>query len=299
MKEWIKNINKKKLIEKKMYSQSYQDSLIDYIFKNIGTSINPYCVEFGYDRETITKDNLGNCTNLILNKNWNYLLLDGANENPDINLRKHFLTSKNICKIFKKYNVPQEPDYISIDVDSSDLWLFDALIKKYKARLFSVEHNVNFPINRAITKIESPDSWICDRAYGASLKALNIVAENNGYSLIWVVNDLDAFFVRNDLIHDESGRLTFPLKKWAKLTNKLFHAPVKDKSRINYFLDYEVFINTNGDLKKSIDAAKEICTRVLLKNRFRELKKHHIPLLFKSPKKSLKYLTYKIQNFFG
>ena len=49
MTNWIEKINKKELIKKRKYSQKYQDSLIDYVFSNIKTRKNPFCVEFGYN----------------------------------------------------------------------------------------------------------------------------------------------------------------------------------------------------------------------------------------------------------
>ena len=74
--------------------------------------------------------------------------------------------------------------------------LFEALLKKFNAKLYSVEDNCNYPIERAITKIENSSFFEGDRLYGASLKALNLVAEKYGYTLIWVVEQLDAFFCK-------------------------------------------------------------------------------------------------------
>ena len=191
---------------------------------------------------------------MILHHNWDYVLFDCHNENESINLFKHFLTSKNICDIFQKHNVPKDVDYISIDVDSIDLWLFDALLKQYKAKLFSVEHNSNFPIDRAITKIENTNFFEGNRLYVASLKALNMVAEKYGYSLIWVVEELDAFFVRNDLIEKELENFRPNLKKWKSITNKICHKPLENKKRLKECLDYEIFLTSNGNIAKSIEA---------------------------------------------
>ncbi len=294
MDSWINKIDKNKLIKDRSYSQSYQDSLIDLIFKNIKKNKNPFCVEFGYNCNSIYKNNRGNCTKLIIDHEWDYTLFDCNNENPSKNLYKHLLSSKNICKIFKKYKVPLDVDYISIDVDSIDLWLFDALLKEYKAKLFSVEHNTNYPIERAITKIENSNPYEGDRLYGASLKALNLVAEKYGYTLIWVVEELDAFFVRNDLIEKELTMFKPNLKKWRSISNTICHKPVKDKERLKECLDYEVFIKSNKNIEKSIDAAQDICKKVLLENSFREYKQF-LMRQFKNPKLAFKKL---IKKFF-
>ena len=273
MNNWIDMIKKKDLVKKRKYSQKYQDALIDLIFSNIKPSEKPFCVEFGYNSDKISK-NYGNCTKLILDHNWDYVLFDSENENQSINLYKYFLTSKNICGIFKKHNVPLDVDYISIDVDSIDLWLFEALLKEYKAKLFSVEHNSHFPINRAITKKEIYTPWEGDRLYGASLKALNLVAEKNDYTLIWVVDELDAFFVRNDLIQKDYEIFRTNLKKWKSISNKTVHLPVINKDKLNECLDYEVFLKSNGDIDKSTIAARSICEKVLMKNIFWECKQY-------------------------
>src|SRR6516164_11562156 len=139
MKKWISDLKKQKF-NQGYYSQSYQDTLIEEVFRNIGTNNTPpFCVEFGFNSCSFTESSGANVANLVLNKNWNCLLLDSDNENAEINLHKHFLTSENICEIFRTYNVPKAPEYISIDVDSTDLWLFRALINEYRAMLFSVE----------------------------------------------------------------------------------------------------------------------------------------------------------------
>ncbi len=134
----------------------------------------PFCVEFGFNSPEMLKGSGANVASLVLEKKWDSLLLDGDNENAAINLHRHFLTTSNICGIFQQYGVPKEPEYVSIDVDSTDLWLFEAILKKYKAMLFSVEYNANYPIDAAITFPNDPNErWQNDRGYGASLKALS------------------------------------------------------------------------------------------------------------------------------
>jgi hypothetical protein len=202
---------------------------------------------------------------LVLDKQWKCLLLDGENENPLINLRKHFLTPANICDIFREYGVPSEPEFISIDVDSTDLWLFEAVVKQYRAMVFSVEYNSNFPLHAAITfPNDGGEHWQGDRAYGASLKALNMVAVSHGYSLLWVVPSMDAIFVRNDLIDDGTGELCFPLDKWLSCTSIVNHRALKDKKRVSMFMDYGVYTATGGDVAASRKAARRVCDKVLL-----------------------------------
>lgn len=216
MKKWGKALNRH-TFGRGLYSQSYQDELLKIVFENIGT-VNkvPFCVEFGFNSQELTGGSGCNVAKFVLDDKWDYLLLDGENENLSINLHRHFLTSNNICDIFQTYNVPKQPEYISIDVDSTDLWLFRALLGEYRAMVFSVEYNANYPLNKAITFPDSAsEHWEGDRGYGASLKALTPVAAEQGYSLLWGVPGLDAFFIRNDLIDDGTNMRVFPYERWA------------------------------------------------------------------------------------
>ena len=264
MKRWVKEL--KKLKRYKKYSQSYQDSVIEHVFKHIDVNQTPFCVEFGYNTNTLPGGSGPNTAKLILDNGWDHIFFDGSRENKSINLYKHYLSSKNICDLFEKYNVPLVPDYISIDVDSTDLWLFESLIKKYRASLFSVEFNCHYPLDRSITfPNDSNEVFEHDRGYGASLKALKVCAENNGYSLIWVVDLLDAFFIRNDLIEDGTDEIVFPYETWKSHTSRFpGFSILKNPQRISNFLDYEVYLETQ-DLKQAQDAAQEICKQVLLK----------------------------------
>ena len=262
MKNWVKQL-KSTTFEKGIYSQKYQDHLLEIIFENIGTTNpTPFCVEFGFNSKELTDGSGANVAKLVLEEQWDCLLLDGENENPTINLHKHFLRSGNILEVFEQYNVPSEPEYISIDVDSTDLWLFDTLAGRYKAMVYSVEYNSHFPLDSSITFPNDPNErWEGDRGFGASL---NLVANRHGYSLLWVVPCLDAFFIRNDLIDDESGQICFPYENWSSCTNRIHHRPLKRKERTEIFIDYEVYLQTNGDTEKSQKAAQGVCRKFLL-----------------------------------
>jgi len=260
---WIQQIQHHR---QSQISQGGQDGIIDFIFKNVPPkNTKPYYVEFGFNNTTGANAN----TTLLRNNGWEGLLLDGDNSNPELNLHAHYLSSTNVCDLFKQYNVPLEPEYVSIDVDSTDLWLFKAIAKKYKPMLFSVEYNCNFPITDAITFIDDVEAstlransnW--PRIYGASLKALNMVAEEAGYTLIAIEPVLDAFFIRNDLIE---GLEKPPLEDFSEYNYPFMntHDPNTDKSLIKYFMDYEHFLKTN-DVIASIEVAADSSIQHLIK----------------------------------
>ena len=251
--------------EWKMYSQQGQDGVIDSIFSSIGAKNSPpVCIEFGFNALRLCGGSGANTAHLIQNKGWNGLLFDGGRENLEMNLRKEFMTSSNVCAVFHKYDVPHEPDYVSIDVDSCDLWIFKAMLKDYKPQVVSVECNPNIPLRYAITFPDDPNErWRGDRVYGASLKALKMVGDEFGYNLVHVVGS-DAFFVHGDSM----GALRKPrfrsfrrkTRKWA--IPRTAHRRCRN-GRERIMLDYEVYLETNGSTVKARKAAVEVCAKWL------------------------------------
>lgn len=240
---------------KKKYSQGGQDITIKNVFDKIKTT-NKFCVEFGFNSESLTVGTGSNTARLTLDEGWDWVFFDGYFENNEIKLHKEFLTPENICKIFHKHNVPTELDYLSIDVDSIDLWLLDAVLKEYSPRLVSVEYNANFSIDEAITfPNDVNEHWEEDKGYGASLKALKLAADQHNYHLIDVEPVLDAFFIRDDL------KDYFKLPELNDFKDSCLlnpHVPLNNTERYKLFLDYESYLKTNGDLNASRKAASEI-----------------------------------------
>jgi hypothetical protein len=226
---WIDDLQN---IKEKVYSQGNQDGIIKSIFEHIGTT-NKYCVEFGYNSNTLVGGSGSNVARLVLNDWWDCLLLDCDFENPVINLYREFLTPKNICEVFKKYAVPQHPDYVSIDVDSTDLWLMKAMLEGgYRPRLISVEYNANFPLGHAYTVLPGT-KYTGDMVYGASFSALDMVAWLYDYGLIAVADRwADLFFVRRDIIR------TLPFSwKFKELTGIQCHKPTT-RERLKFLVQY-------------------------------------------------------------
>ena len=55
------------------------------------------------------------------------------------------LSEENIVEHFVAAGTPRDVDYVSIDVDSIDVWLLRALLLgDYRPRILSVEFNPNF-----------------------------------------------------------------------------------------------------------------------------------------------------------
>ena len=181
------------------YSQGDQDTFISKFF----TTISPrskYFVEFGFNAGDYSTGSGANTELLYSEFGWTGLLLDGGNENMNINLHKEWICSNNIIELFKKYKVPKNVDYISIDFDSNDFWVFESILQsEFKPLLFSVEYNSHYPLESFVgLKNNCTRTFEC-RAYSASASALMMLAGIHQYRPVHITKSLDIFFVPHSI----------------------------------------------------------------------------------------------------
>ncbi|OQV11570.1 hypothetical protein BV898_14146 [Hypsibius exemplaris] len=252
---------------KRPFSGGSQELYLDRIFSVIGTT-NKFFVEFGFDApsyETAAQANTGK----LHHDGWRGLLLDGDHENNGINLQKKYISANNIAKILSENHVPIEVDYISCDLDSHDLWVLRAILEAgYRPRVMTSEYNVNYPLSAALTLWDPTTSgtgslpkdvsikWLgC--GFGASAKALWMMAKSFGYELVGRVAYLDLIFVRADLIEDW---MLLPDLEWFfrdEKLGRLFYSPLKTNDTLARIIDYETYVKTkNFDLSHA--AARKI-----------------------------------------
>ena len=186
----------KRLSEKKVYSQNGEDGVIESIFDIIGTD-SKYAVEIG------TQDGTECNTRLLREKGWQVTQFDGDYYNQIVH--EEYFTVENINSIFESYGIPKNLDLLSIDIDSNDMWVWNALEDSYKPRVVVIEYNAKIPPTESKSVAYDPELvWNGSDYMGASLKALHLVGKKKGYSLVYCENNgVNAFFVRDDLLNDE------------------------------------------------------------------------------------------------
>jgi len=186
----------------KTLSQWGQDGVLDKIFELIGTT-NKYFVEFG---SSGNDSGMGN-TAQLRKKGFDGLLMDGSERpyNQDVDGKKYdvkieFVSSSNINELFAKYNVPEEFDFLSIDIDGQDFHVWNAINQKYKPRVVAIEMNYHIEpgLDKVMIKYDNYQ-WDCSQFCGASVTALKKLGNSKGYSLVATCMS-DAIFVRNDLL---------------------------------------------------------------------------------------------------
>lgn len=199
--------------EFKVYSQWGEDGIIQHILNHIRID-NPIFVEFGV--ETYTESNT---RFLLKNNNWSGLIIDGSEKNinfikSDSIYWKHnlkvecsFITKDNINQLIEQNGITGDIGLLSVDIDGNDYWVWQAIDIINPAIIIS-EYNSLWGYERAVTTPYDPNfirgkQHYSNLYYGASVKALTLLASKKGYSLVagnQAGNNL--FFVRNDLLND-------------------------------------------------------------------------------------------------
>jgi len=193
----------------KVYSQHDEDGIIEEIFNRIGTT-DLFFVEFGVG------DGLENCTTYLLLKGWSGAWIDGSAEcyqqilkncaflfdQKRLRMKYSFITMENIESLFRELDVPTEFDFLSIDIDRNDYWIWSA-ISAFRPRVVAVEYNASLKHTASCTVPYDPTA-VWDNAtnyYGASLRALECLGRKKGYSLVGCnYTGVTAFFVREDCV---------------------------------------------------------------------------------------------------
>lgn len=255
---WVANLS---LHATSVHSQGAQDGIIAEIFRHVQPLTRTFVeIGFGYvsrdDNDTIARALHGTNTHNLKSPSfthdqkaqrplpWTGIYFDAVFQHPAIQLYREIVTPDNVVGILRKHNVKKHVDYVSIDVDSVDLWLFEAILNAsslFQPQLVSVEYNSNFDYDASVTCDRHWQAWRQDIVYGASLTALIDVAEQYGYDLVHVESYLDAFFVRREALRESGGRgfTIDEMKRRFPLPIQLHR--VAPQSNLSRFIDYRTW----------------------------------------------------------
>lgn len=196
--------------EKKVYSQFGEDGVIEQIASCLGFEKGT-CFEFG-----IGKNEFGEMEGnfwLLREKGWKCVFLDGQQGlDPSFGVRREFITALNINELYGKHDVPDDLDFMSIDVDGQDFWIWMALM--HRPKLIIIEINGGLPFESSVTiQFDVNHVWDGTIYQGASLRALDKLARCKQYTLVHT-NGINAFFIRDDLVSNRSEFSLERLQKW-------------------------------------------------------------------------------------
>jgi hypothetical protein len=189
--------------ETKVFSQNKEDGitmkLVELIYGN--NHNNKFYVEFGVESGI-------ECNTRILREkyNWKGLQMDGGNENDRINLKKEFITKENILELFKKYNVPQNINLLSVDIDFNDFYCLKEILANYQCDIVICEYNGTHLVNEdKIIIYDKNGRWDGSNYFGVSLYSIDKLAKKHNYSLVYCdATGTNCFLIHNDLIKDKN-----------------------------------------------------------------------------------------------
>ena len=203
----------------KDYSQYGESSVLWSIFEKIGT-INKFGVEFG-SSDGFWLSNL----RMFMENGWKGLQMEGLSS-PKNDVKSAFITKENINELFDKYNVPDNFDLLSIDIDGNDYWVWKEI--KKEASVVIIEYNSNFDKNTCVALEYNPQhTFDGTHAYSASFKALCKLAESKGYYLYKEMKFTNLIFVQKKfeqiLSSEYDNKLILPHYQHGRnLRNKTF-----------------------------------------------------------------------------
>ena len=208
---WIKEIAKQE--QKIKYSQNGEEYRLEYIFDHIGTT-NKVFVDIG----AWNGEHLSN-TKLFREKGWLGVLIDGKDY---AGIYKSFVTKENILNTLSKFNIPEEFDLLSIDIDGNDYWILREILTKPRPRVIVSEFNSEFPPTESKTieydpqfQFGKPDDYY-GYTYGAGVK----LAEEFGYTIIYQQSNMNLFYLRNDEVIEDPEFEVKEHKHWNSVSNK-------------------------------------------------------------------------------
>lgn len=189
-------------------SQNGEDGIIQEIFRRIGTT-NQIFAEVGVG------DGCESNTAFLLSQGWTGFWIDGEDAFVHT-LKKHphtaervrwlveYVSRESIAEQFRRLQVPQEFDLLSLDIDHNTWYAWEGLAG-FRPRVAVIEYNSSIPPGVDWKVHYAPESaWDGTHNFGASLDALTNLGSRLGYSLVGCEpHGVNAFFVRNDLVGDK------------------------------------------------------------------------------------------------
>jgi hypothetical protein len=192
-----------KIYKKNYYSQFGEDGIIEEIlFRLSQVKLDKWCVEFGaWDGVYCS-----NTCHLIKNKGYNAVLIEG-DKSKFSELKKNF-PQNNVHKVNKYINIegakslenilsetpiPKDFDFLSIDIDGADYYIFEGL-NNYKPKIICIEFNPSIP-----NTVDFKQPKDINIRQGSSALAINRLANHKRYKTIAATNS-NLILLREDLI---------------------------------------------------------------------------------------------------
>jgi hypothetical protein len=184
--------------EARLFSQNGEDGVIATIFGRIGTT-NRQSLEFGAHPDQCN-------TRALKEAGWQALCWDSneytSSDGIEIGswFRQRLVLPGTINALWREDQLPDDLDFLSIDVDGNDFHLWHSLAPTIRPRVVCIEHNSKLgPSLDKVIPIHRVFQWDGSDYFGASLRAMVALGRKRGYTLVYVESTgVNAFFVRDE-----------------------------------------------------------------------------------------------------
>lgn len=218
--QWSMNSTGINDYEFKIFSEWGDDGIIQYLIKHI-TIENKTFIEFGVENYLES-----NTRFLMMNNNWCGFVMDGSEQNMkslqkrswifryELNCKAAWIDKNNINSLLEESGLTNI-GLLHIDLDGNDYFILKEIdFTRLNPSILIMEYNSVFGYERAISVPYKSDfnrtqAHYSNLFFGASLAALNFVAEEKGYSLIGCnLAGNNAYFVRNELLSENIQKVS-------------------------------------------------------------------------------------------
>ncbi|MBK6977819.1 MAG: hypothetical protein IPH28_12545 [Cytophagaceae bacterium] len=199
--------------EFKIFSQFGDDGIIQYLIRNIKIE-NETFIEFGVESYYES-----NTRFLFMNNNWSGFVMDGSKESMqnlyyqswywryDLNQKAAFIDKENVNDLIRSSGFS---NLGLLHIDGNDYHILEEIdFSELNPSILIMEYNSVFGNERLISTPYRKDFYRTKAHYsnlyfGASLPALNFLANKKGYALVGCNKaGNNSFFVRKDLLNEK------------------------------------------------------------------------------------------------
>jgi hypothetical protein len=150
-------------------------------------------------------------THALFINGWRGLAIDGEADRsyrlartyryyPNVFTCRNQITPQNVVSLLEAYQIPTDFEVLSLDIDSYDYWVLDALLTKFRPRIVVTEINEKIPPPiRFIVKYDL-DFTLQHHFFGYSIASLEDLCARHNYALMSLEYN-NAFIAPRELPH--------------------------------------------------------------------------------------------------
>jgi hypothetical protein len=139
----------------------------------------------------------GSNTYALFSNGWRGVGFEGSNRKvcklaaaykhyPQVSAANCVVTPENVVPLLKAYNIEREFGVLSLDIDSYDYWVLDALLAEFRPRIVVTEINEKIPPPIKFVVKYDPAFQMTHHFFGYSIQSLAELAARHNYAILEV-----------------------------------------------------------------------------------------------------------------